>query len=391
MDLRPSGDAIDTSWNDQRPRIHVDAASVNAAQILSDLPIDLVETAENADLLWMRKNYSGWYGRLAPLQAINHVPMEESIARKGDLAENLHRYGASDPRAPFSHANFYPPTYCLYDAEERAAFFDQLPDVDHPDNLWILKPTNLSRGIGVKVVWRFAPLKKELRKHGQITFTLEGQTLDYVIQRYIKNVLLLNERKSEIRIYWLIACLDPLLVLMYPEGTTRMTMQPYKLDDFSNPLIHITNVYQQKKHGGSDADAILKWDFTQLEAYLSKENAAPPNFLAEKLRPRLRQSLAYVMRASIGKLKQTPASGFFFGLYGADFILDDELTPWLTEIQKGPGLSFDDEVKQRVLPDMLRGAARIVLEVLALKRRGRPLTELSSTHGYEWVIRESPP
>jgi hypothetical protein len=95
-----------------------------------------------------------------------------------------------------------------------------------------------------------------------------------------------------------------------------------------------------------------------------------------------------VVRATIESLKQTPPSGLFFGLYGADFILDDRLTPWLTEIQRGPGLSHDDVVKQLVLPAMLKGAAGIMLEILARKHKGQPLSALSSTHGYEWVIRD---
>jgi hypothetical protein len=81
----------------------------------------------------------------------------------------------------------------------------------------------------------------------------------------------------------------------------------------------------------------------------------------------------------------------FFGLFGADFILDDQLTPWLTEIQKSPGLSQDDDVKRGVVFPMLKGAASTVLEILALKRSNRPLTALSSTHGYEWVIRDPIP
>jgi len=375
-------------WPERDPRIYCDPASVNAARILSELPVEAVDSAAEADLLWMRRNYREWYDKLGPFQAINHIPLERSMIRKGDLAHILHRYGASQSQAAFSHADFFQPTYCLNDPQERAAFVSQLPEVDHPDNLWILKPSNLSRGLGVKIVWNFDWLRKALREHEDIAFKYQGRTLEYVIQRYIKNVLLLDGRKSELRIYWLIASLDPLLVLMYPEGTARLTLQPYKLDDFSNPLIHITNAYQQKKHGGHDPDAVLKWGFPRLQEYLSKEKGAPGNFLDEGLRPRLRQSLAYVVRASIESLKQTPSSGLFFGLFGADFILDDQLTPWLTEIQKGPGLSHDDTVKQRLMPTMLQGAASIVLEILALKRKGQPVTELSSTQGYEWVIRD---
>jgi hypothetical protein len=103
---------------------------------------------------------------------------------------------------------------------------------------------------------------------------------------------------------------------------------------------------------------------------------------------KLAQCLAYVVRACERRLRETPPDGVFFGLYGADFIVDDELTPWLTEIQRGPGLSHDDAIKQRVLPPMLRGAMSIVLEVLGRKRRGERVTDLSSTCGFQWVIRD---
>lgn len=318
---------FEASWPDRAPRIYLDPASVNAAQVLSGLPVELVDSGSEADLLWIRKKPAEWYAKLGPFQAINHIPLERSMIRKGDLARNLHRYGSSQSQSPFSHADFFQPTYCLNDPEEKAAFAGQLPEVDQRENLWILKPSNLSRGEGVKIVWDFAWLRDALRKNGELRFSYKGRAFEYVIQRYIKNVLLLDGKKSEIRVYWLIASLDPLLVLMYPEGTARLTLQPYKLDDFANPLIHITNVYQQKKHGDYSPDAVLKWGFPRLQEFLAKEKGVPGNFLGEVLGPRLRQSLAYVVRASIGHLNQTPASGLFFGLYGADFILDDQLTP----------------------------------------------------------------
>ena len=379
---------LEALWPDRGPRIYFDSASVNASKLLSGLAAERVDSATEADLLWIRKNPGAWYDKLGPLQAINHIPLERCMIRKGDLAQNLHRYGVSQSQATFSHSDFLPTTYCLYDPEERAAFIEQLPEVDHPENLWILKPSNLSKGLGMKILWDLASLRKALSNPGPITFKFEGRTVDYVIQRYVKNALLLDGKKSNIRIYWLIASLEPLLVLMYTEGTVRFTLQPYKLDDFDNPLIHFTNAYQQKRHPEYRPDAVPKWNLTRLQEYLSKEKVAPGNYFEDVLRPRLRQILDYIVRANIESLKQTPSSGHFFGLFGADLVLDDQLTPWLTEIQKGPGLSVNDPLQQRLKPPMLGGAVSIVLEILALKRKGQPLTALSSTHGFEWVIRE---
>lgn len=375
-------------WPDGPPRIFFDPTAHNAASILSALPLDAVERDADADLIWIRKNPREWYDALWPHQALNQIPGQSAMVLKADLAANLQRYSAAHPGMAFSHADFFQPTYRLNDPGEAAAFLAQLPERDTPENLWILKPSNLSKGRGVKVVWRFDWLKKELRRHDRVAVLYEGSELEYIIQRYIRNVLLLEGKKSELRIYWLIASLDPLLVLMYPEGTARVTLQPFKLDDFSNPLVHITNAYQQKKHGGVDLDVELKWDFARLQDYLSSTKGAPPDFIARVLPGKLAQCLAHVVRACEDQLRETPPDGVFFGLYGADFILDDELTPWLTEIQRGPGLSHDDAIKQRLLPPMLRGAMSIVLEVLARKRRGERVTDLSSTHGYQWVIRD---
>src|SRR5512134_97770 len=103
----------ETSSPARRPRIYFDPASVNAVQILAGLPVEVVKSAPEADLLWIRKNPQAWYEKLGPRQAINHIPLERSMIRKADLARNLHRYGASEPQAAFSHADFLPPTYCL--------------------------------------------------------------------------------------------------------------------------------------------------------------------------------------------------------------------------------------------------------------------------------------
>ena len=50
-----------------------------------------------------------------------------------------------------------------------------------------------------------------------------------------------------------------------------------------------------------------------------------------------------------------------FQLFGADFIVDDKLQPWLTEVQVGPGLSHDEPVKASIIPALVADAAAIGL------------------------------
>lgn len=369
------------------PSIFCDAASENARAALEFGKIRIVEDPANADLLWMRKGYREWFGKLKPFQLLNHFPNERAVTDKGLLAEHLRRFSESQSRYDFDMKDLVQETYCLYIPEERARFFAQLPQPESKENLWILKPCASSRGRGIQILWQFDELRAAYANPGAYDF--DPQTDRYVIQRYIRNPLLLDGRKSEIRIYWLVASLDPLLVLVYREGTVRLNTQPFSLDDFDNTLIHVTNVFQQKAHPDYDPSAVLKWSFSDWENYLIRDRKlAPENWVEGHLKPRLKRMLSFVTEAARSSLAQDLGNGMPFGLFGADIIFDDTLHPWLTEIQKGPGLSFDDPIKQKVIPAMLNEAVAIMLEVRRRKRDGLGLEALDAPRGFEWVIRE---
>lgn len=74
--------------------------------------------------------------------------------------------------------------------------------------------------------------------------THESGTL---LQKYIENPLLIDGKKSEMRMHWSILSSDPWIVAVFPEGTVRMCSEPYDAHDLQDPLKHITNTYQQKK------------------------------------------------------------------------------------------------------------------------------------------------
>jgi hypothetical protein len=376
----------DATEESRMASVFCDEAANNARSIFANLGFRLAETPSEADLIWMRKGYTKLLNCLGEYQLLNHLPNELAITNKGFLTENLKRYDRDQSRCDFSSKDFYRETYCLYDPEERQRFFAQLPQGETPENLWIMKPTASSRGRGIKILWQFKDLKS--RYEGSNLEQTEKNS--FIIQRYIRNPLLLDGRKSEIRIYWLIASLRPLLVLMYKEGTVRLNSHAFRLEDFDNTLIHVTNVYQQKIHPAYDPSVILKWSFSDLATYLAEKfKLAGPNFIQDELTARLKRCLAYVVHSARGTLTEGPQQGLHFGLFGADVILDDTLRPWLTEIQKGPGLSYDDPVKKRLVPNMLGEAARIVLEIRKRKRQGESLSNLQAVHDFEWVIRDA--
>jgi len=123
-----------------------------------------------------------------------------------------------------------PLTYIL--PKEYVAFletFSELEDKEGKMNYWIMKPACSSRGRGISVVNDIA----------QICY---GEPM--VVQRYVKNPLLLNGYKFDLRIYVLVTSVNPLEVFIYKEGFGRFSTQPFTLDptDKGNKYIHLTNV-----------------------------------------------------------------------------------------------------------------------------------------------------
>jgi hypothetical protein len=347
----------------------------------------MVVQPARADLLWMRQGYTNFFNRLSRYQLLNHIPGERCLANKGLLTECLQSFSESQTEFDFTLEDFYQETYCLYDKDQAEKFFARSPAADVIDDLWILKPTSLSQGAGIKIISDRTLAKSVVSDSGS---TSPYADESYIAQKYILNPLLLEQRKSELRIYWMIACLEPLQVLIFHEGTVRLNSLPFKLAELDNTLIHVTNVHQQHKHPEFDSETVLKWSFEDLGRYVADTlRLTDEHFIDQELKPQLKQQLAFVVRASLEALRAHPINGLFFGLFGADIILDDQLRPWLTEVQKGPALDFDDPIKQRVIPPMLTEAVSIVTEIQAKLRQGEDLKQLDSVAGFEWVINEA--
>lgn len=371
-------------------KVFFDDISTSARQILVGAGFEPCKELEKADSLWVRKSVGRYYPKLAAHQLINHLPEEREIINKTNLATHLREYQRSCVPGDVQLSDFFQETYCLDVEDQRKQFLDARPNPPSRDDLWIMKPGGLSRGEGIKILWNFDKLKKSFREGGKLAKEVVKER--YIAQRYIQNPLLLDGRKSEIRVYWLVASLRPMMVLMFHDGTSRLNTMPYKLDDFDNPLVHITNVFQQKKNPDYDPNVSLKWSWERLQVYINDHlGKADGTFLEKQLKPRVHRFLRYIVKASLHKLIKTPEQGNSYALFGADVILDDNLHPWLTEVQKNPGLSFDDPVKVAVLPPMLSEAVAIMHEIQERRLNDEDFKNLKSVDGFEWVINEVQP
>eukprot|EP00667_Euglena_gracilis_P017731 EG_transcript_18720 len=292
---------------------------------------------------------------------------------------NLLRSQATPPPG-LSAQDMHPATYCLYLRPQCQAFF-----ASPKPGVWIVKQTHTSNGFGVRIVDDAEQLREEFGGCTAHNYSHVG----YVVQRYIPNPLLLQSRKSEVRAYWLIACTAPWIVL-YHRGTVRLNSEPFAWHSFGNRWMHVTNVAQQKSHPRFAEPGFqegLKWSYDDLDEYLAQERIAPAGWVANVLEPTMKRYLRHVFRLARPALRSVPGT---FGLFAADFLIDDTLRVFITEVQNGPDLTVQGGgPKATVVRAMLREAVAVVMEVLHRTQRGLPLSPLDSLQHFEVLVHDA--
>ena len=242
--------------------------------------------------------------------------------------------------------NIMPMTFIL--PKEYVGFletFSELEDREGKMNYWIMKPACSSRGRGITVVNDIA----------QICY---GEPM--VVQRYIKNPLLLNGYKFDLRIYVLVTSVNPLEMFIYKEGFGRFSTIPYTLDpnDKSNKYIHLTNVsinkYNVNNYENENSDKIYggtKVSLATLKKTFDEELKIDwDNVIWTKIK-------SICVKAMVAAQNDMDFNPCCFDLYGFDVIIDEDYKISLLEINSSPSLAcdtlLDDMIKQRLIDDTI--------------------------------------
>lgn len=73
------------------------------------------------------------------------------------------------------------------------------------ENIWIAKPAGLSRGRGIKL---FSNLSEII----EYTNALANGSRSWILQKYIENPLIIENRKFDVRVWVLVTNLNPLKI-----------------------------------------------------------------------------------------------------------------------------------------------------------------------------------
>ena len=137
---------------------------------------------------------------------VNRLPGTDSITCKLTLAQNHRIFQQRFGKEVF---DFVPETVSLSETGLRS-LSDDLEDKDLARKVWIVKPLNSSRGMGIFLTDRPQDLP------------LTNNEREFLMQKYLTKPYLINGHKFDLRLYVLLTGIDPLRVFLYKDGLVRL-------------------------------------------------------------------------------------------------------------------------------------------------------------------------
>ncbi|EDO42060.1 predicted protein, partial [Nematostella vectensis] len=272
-------------------------------------------------LWWKSSGFrTGEYEDCRPWQRLNHFPKTSAITRKDCLARNLRRMRGVYGNYLF---NFAPLSFNLPN-DYRKFVAEYSKKKDATKNIWICKPADLSRGRGIFLFENLLDL------------TYDSAA---VVQRYISSPLLICGYKFDLRLYVLVTSFHPLCIYVYHEGMVRFSTEKFDLSTLSNLFSHLTNssINKQGPSYSLDKERIgtgCKWTLSQLRAYFHQHNIGDG-----MLWHRINTIIILTLLTQAPEVSKSCTN--CFELYGFDILIDENLKPWLLEVNFSPSLGSD--------------------------------------------------
>lgn len=206
---------------------------------------------------------------------------------------------------------------------EKLTNFDPQVSICGSKNVWIVKPGGKSRGRDIMVFSNLDDIK---------SYTQNSQ--QWVVQKYIENPLLIQNKKFDIREWVLVSNSNPLTIWVYLSSYLRFSVENYDISNLSNKYSHLTNnsISKHSKKFKTIGNGCM-WHITQFIDYLRERRHK--DYWRESIFPKIKEIITYSI-SSAGNLGRKNC----IELFGYDFMIDNTLTPWLIEINSSPAMDY---------------------------------------------------
>ncbi|NXI54744.1 TTLL4 polyglutamylase, partial [Chloroceryle aenea] len=312
-------------------------------------------------------------------QKLNHFPGSFQIGRKDRLWRNLLKMQARCGKKEF---NFFPQSFIL---PQDIKLLKKAWEEGASRQKWIVKPPASARGIGIQVIHKWSQLPKRR---------------PLLVQRYLHKPYLIGGKKFDLRIYVYVTCYDPLRVYLFKDGLVRFASCKYSssMKSLSNKFMHLTNYSVNKKNteykSNSDETACQghKWALKALWSYLTQKGVN-----CEAIWEKIKDIVIKTIIASepyVNGLVKTYVRRPYccHELFGFDIMLDENLKPWILEVNISPSLHsnspLDVSIKGQMIRDLLNLAGFVLPSMDSMA--SRPQTRSVSTCSLSSASKQNP-
>jgi len=220
-----------------------------------------------------------------------------------------------------------------------------------------VKPVGKAQGKGIFLINSLAQVRRWKDAHGLGGGANGIRDEKFVVSKYVDDPYLVGGRKFDLRVYVVVTGFKPLKAWVARAGFARFCVRKYvpvnsgNDGDLNDHFAHLTNVAIQKNHGAYSETHGGKWSLENLRVFLTGTRGLDAtNALFTSLNAVILKSLRSVENV----MHNDPHS---FEVYGYDLLVDENLKPWLIEVNASPSLSAttdDDRVmKLTVIRDAL--------------------------------------
>uniref|UniRef100_A0A673NKR9 Tubulin polyglutamylase TTLL4-like n=1 Tax=Sinocyclocheilus rhinocerous TaxID=307959 RepID=A0A673NKR9_9TELE len=326
---------------------------------------------------WGHHMKSPGFKAIREFQKLNHFPGSFQIGRKDRLWRNLSKMQAHFGKREFG---FFPRSFIL---PQDIKLLRKAWEDGGSKQKWIVKPPASARGIGIQVIhkWSQMPRKRPL-----------------LVQKYLHKPYLISGNKFDLRIYVYVTSYDPLRVYIFNDGLVRFASCKYSpsMKTLNNKFMHLTNYSVNKKNSeyqsNSDDKACQghKWALKALWQYLGSQGIST-TLIWEKIKDMVIKTII-ASDPYVNSLVKMHVRSLYscHELFGFDIMLDENLKPWVLEVNISPSLHSNTPLDVSIKGQMVRDLLNLAGFVLPLREDIAPSNSSasSSTNSLCEVVRE---
>ncbi|KAL0232043.1 hypothetical protein PCE1_003039 [Barthelona sp. PCE] len=292
--------------------------------------------------LWTPVGVKKYFPRNNQRQTINHFSSFREICTKDRLFQHLRRFGRMSNR-PLS---FIPKTFHFTGKRSQGVTeFQDFANNAPESTKWIVKPCRSNCGKGITV-------------HNSVSEVLSSLDTapNWIVQEYISDALLIQSHKFDIRLWVICTDYGEFKVFLYNEGYLRMSSLPYD-DNSLDPAVHLTNhCFQQHLEEFGQVFEGNTLMYSRFHEFIGQENF-------DKVHSQVCSIIKTVFRMG-SKLINKEKLPNVFELFGFDFMVTNDMSVKLIEINTNPLLAAKADSIKDILPDFAEHVLRASMDVM---------------------------